>query len=380
MKRYMDEHLPRETGTKRMAATDEETDIIASYQQGLSVPVLADRYEVSDKHIYYLLKKRGITLRRRSGVGKVLNQAQEAEMVASYQQGIDAVQLARRYGVGSTTVYTVLARYGVQRRTNSEIFRKLSPAQEAEILASYQHGLAASQIASRYGIHDQTVYNILERHRVTRRTLSEAAITYPRNEHAFDVIDNEEAAYWLGFIAADGNVSNGRLRIGLSTKDADHVRKFAGWLAPSMPIYTGTNNHGRPVSTVDIGSKYLVETLGTHGIVPRKTYVMKRLPSVPHALMRHLIRGFIDADGYLSLRVEAGARFGVVALNREIVAEIQDWFIQELGVRRTALIHSARVWHYRQYGTLQVSKIAAYLYRDASVYLDRKYQLAQRMM
>jgi hypothetical protein len=47
------------------------------------------------------------------------------------------------------------------------------------------------------------------------------------NEHAFDVIDNEDAAYWLGSIAADGNVSIGRRHIGLSTKDTNHVRKFA---------------------------------------------------------------------------------------------------------------------------------------------------------
>jgi len=224
------------------------------------------------------------------------------------------------------------------------------------------------------------VYNTLERNGVTRRTASEAAIVYPRNEHAFDVIDNEDAAYWLGFIAADGNISNGRLRIGLSSKDADHVRKFAGWLAPDMPIYTGINNLGRPVSTFDIGSKYLVEALDKYGIVPRKTYVMKRLPAIPRALMRHFLRGYIDADGYLSARAKAGARFGVVALNREIVAEIQEWFIAELGVSRTSLIQSGKAWHYRQYGNLQVQKVAAYLYRDAIVYLDRKYRLAQHII
>ncbi len=147
-----------------------------------------------------------------------------------------------------------------------------------------------------------------------------------------------------------------------------------------MPIYTGTNNLGRPVSTFDIGSKHLVETLGTYGIVPRKTYVMKHLPSIPHPLMRHFLRGYIDADGYLSRSAKRGARLGVVAFNREIVEEIQDWFIQELGVSRTSIIQSGNAWHYRQYGNIQVRKIASYLYSDASVYLERKYQLAQRIL
>jgi predicted DNA-binding protein YlxM (UPF0122 family) len=363
-----------------MAPKNEEKEIIALYQQGLSVPEMVNLHGISDKRIYYIFKKNNITLRPRSGIGKLLSQAQEEDIIALYQQGIDAVQIASCYTISSTTVYGTLERNGVKRRTNSDIFRKLSQAQEEEIIVFYQQGLPASEITNRYQINEQTVYNILERNHVKRRSTSEAAITYTRNEHAFDVIDTEESAYWLGFIAADGNISNGRLRIGLSTKDADHLRKFSKWLAPDMPIYTGINNLGRPVSTFDMGSKYLAEELGKYGIVPRKTYVMKHLPSIPPLLMRHFLRGYIDADGYLSIRSKTGARFGVVSFNQEIVAEIQEWFIKELDVSRTSLISSGNAWHYRQYGTIQVRKIASYLYSDASVYLDRKYDLAQRIL
>jgi intein-encoded DNA endonuclease-like protein len=215
---------------------------------------------------------------------------------------------------------------------------------------------------------------------VSRRSRSEAGITYARNEHAFDVIDNEHAAYWLGFILADGNVSNGRLRIGLSRKDEAHVRKFAAWLAPQMPIYSSVNNSGRPVSTIDIGSKYLVETLSQYGVVPRKTYLLKSLPDVSTNLMRHLIRGYIDADGYFGIRASGTAFFGVSAYNIEIVEAIQDWFMQELDFRRTALIHSRAVWHYRQGGNTQTRAVAKCLYEGASIYLDRKYALAQRIL
>ncbi len=363
-----------------MQYKDKQRDIIALYEQGLSVPELSLSYGISDKSIYYLFKKHGVTLRCRSGIGKKLSLAQEEDIVALYQQGIDAVTLASRYEIHSTTVYSLLERHGVKRRTNSDIFRKLSQEQEEEIMAFYQKGLPASTIANRYKLDDQTVYNILERHGLKRRSSGEAAITYPRNEHAFDIIDNEEAAYWLGFIAADGNVSNGRLRIGLSTRDVDHIRKFSRWLAPDMPIYTGTNNLGRPVSTFEMGSKHLVETLGTYGIIPRKTYLMKQLPSVPPPLLRHLLRGYVDADGSFSIRIKGGARFSVGAYNREIVAEIQERFVGEIGVSRTSIVHSGSHWYYRQYGNIQVRMIASYLYGDACVYLDRKYQLAQRIL
>jgi intein-encoded DNA endonuclease-like protein len=105
---------------------------------------------------------------------------------------------------------------------------------------------------------------------------------------------------------------------------------------------------------------------------------MMRLPSIPHALMMHFLRPFIDADGYFSL-TKVGARFGVSAFNKEIVEDILNWLVEVLGVSRTSLIRSGSVGHYRQYGNRQVRNIAAYLYSDASVYLDRKYRLAQRI-
>lgn len=48
------------------------------------------------------------------------------------------------------------------------------------------------------------------------------------NRHIFDNIDNEEKAYWLGFILADGylNLDKHMLRIKLGNKDKQHLIKF----------------------------------------------------------------------------------------------------------------------------------------------------------
>lgn len=223
---------------------DNEGDVIALYRDGMSVPDIAGLRGLTDKRIYAILKQHDVTLRPRRGVGNVLSAAQEAAIVVAYVGGTDAVRLAERYAVGSTTVYGALQRAGVARRTNREIFRKLSDPQEMEIVALYGQGLPASQIAGRYSIHSQSVYNILERHSVDRRSGSEASVVYLRDEHAFDAIETEDAAYWLGFLAADGNVSNGRLRIGLAARDVDHLRTFCRWLGSDRPIYAGVNNHG----------------------------------------------------------------------------------------------------------------------------------------
>jgi hypothetical protein len=52
------------------------------------------------------------------------------------------------------------------------------------------------------------------------------------NRHIFDEIDNEEKAYWLGFIVADGYLNSDRnmLRIKLGNKDKNHLEKFINFL------------------------------------------------------------------------------------------------------------------------------------------------------
>ena len=46
------------------------------------------------------------------------------------------------------------------------------------------------------------------------------------NEDFFEIIDNENKAYWLGFIYADGYVSAKSLVIELHKDDESHIVKF----------------------------------------------------------------------------------------------------------------------------------------------------------
>ena len=72
------------------------------------------------------------------------------------------------------------------------------------------------------------------------------------NRHIFDNIDNEEKAYWLGFIVADGylNLDKHMLRIKLGHKDKQHLIKFINFIGgeESMLKYeihsiTGNKNY-----------------------------------------------------------------------------------------------------------------------------------------
>jgi len=63
-------------------------------------------------------------------------------------------------------------------------------------------------------------------------------IKYKINDSVFSVIDNNEKAYWIGFLAADGYVDYKTNRIGLKLKlgDIKHLEKFKTFLNFSGPI------------------------------------------------------------------------------------------------------------------------------------------------
>src|SRR3990167_3199133 len=88
--------------------------------------------------------------------------------------------------------------------------------------------------------------------------------TYTINESFFNLI-NPNSAYVLGFVAADGYISNDGLEIALASKDESHVQKIKNLLSSNHPISRRTIN-GHLSSRVMFCSKYLSESLTSLGI------------------------------------------------------------------------------------------------------------------
>ena len=58
------------------------------------------------------------------------------------------------------------------------------------------------------------------------------------NRHIFDNIDNEDKAYWLGFIIADGYLNDNKhtLRIKLGDIDKNHLIKFIYFIGGDLSM------------------------------------------------------------------------------------------------------------------------------------------------
>lgn len=123
---------------------------------------------------------------------------------------------------------------------------------------------------------------------------------YEVNEKYFENIDNQNKAYILGFIYADGCISKTKyeLIIKLHNKDNGTLEKIKTELVSNHPIKLLTNykNHQ---CRLGISSKKLCSDLIKIGLTPSKTFTII-FPKLEGDLIRHFIRGYFDGDGCLS--------------------------------------------------------------------------------
>lgn len=209
------------------------------------------------------------------------------------------------------------------------------------------------------------------------------------NENFFEVIDTEEKAYWLGFILADGSIDDirNRISIGLAHEDEQHLYKFKQSLQAENPIYfyyakNNVTQKSYPTNDFVISSKKMIDDLKNHNIFSNKT--KNEIPIVlENNLMRHYIRGFYDGDGWISsynrrpqdrcknLKWELGIGSGY-----DIVQFIADHFYENLDVTYKEAKAFSSVYRVRYSNQSDINKILDYLYKDATIYLDRKYQKA----
>lgn len=121
----------------------------------------------------------------------------------------------------------------------------------------------------------------------------------------FKVIDSDEKAYWLGFIAADGVVvCNSRqysIVLDLQPRDLHWLERFRDTIVPGATI----TRHGSRSCSVCIASKEMVYDVMAYGIGPRKSNTLE-WPSIPEAFAIPFLLGYFDGDGSFTAR--AGRR------------------------------------------------------------------------
>jgi hypothetical protein len=104
--------------------------------------------------------------------------------------------------------------------------------------------------------------------------------------------DDDFTQYWVGYIAADGNVSRVN-RISISSKDKEHLQKFQQLLKGNGNEHHFVNAAGTDMLALHFTHAAASDTLlNVYGIGPKKSKTLKMLKMNPA-----ILRGIFDGDG-----------------------------------------------------------------------------------
>lgn len=201
------------------------------------------------------------------------------------------------------------------------------------------------------------------------------------NEHIFDTIDTEEKAYWLGFIFADGTISSSPLRqdaktqyqfeLGLSSKDVDHLKKFAKFIDYKKDIFCDDIR-----CRLSVYSKHFWNILNCNGCTPNKsltlTFPKKELFSNDELII-HFIRGYVDGDGCLTYTNKEHTNPSINILGTtNFLENIKNYLNISINL---SILHPEKqsITKYFNITGEQAFKISYLLYNNSTIYLNRKY-------
>ena len=190
----------------------------------------------------------------------------------------------------------------------------------------------------------------------------------------FETIDTEEKAYWLGFLYADGSVGSKehKIELGLAEQDLKHIEKFRDFIGIMNKIsYRPTTKSYR----YSFRSESCKEDLIKQGCVPRKSLILN-FPTedqVPKDLIRHFIRGYFDGDGWFT-NTESCFQIGLIGTEDFIKGFLDNIEIynKENKIFNVHRENGAKRYVFSAY--TDVLNFLNWIYKDATIYLDRKYE------
>lgn len=258
---------------------------------------------------------------------------------------------------------------------------------ESEIILLYLSGKTTYEVANICQRSQTFIMNILKKNNIKRRQTKSYTTIYIPNENFFDIINNQEKAYFLGLMYADGNnyinrTHNYEMSIKLQAQDKIILEKFKNLISPNSKITivkdnSTTNLHYK----LKVNNKKISEQLCNLGCVPNKSLILQFPEFIDDKLLNHFIRGYSDGDGSIYKKQQTKTGYvnycwqitSTIMFNTHIKnileKKLQIHFSQSLSCPKTNNITTTLSVG----GNIQVMKALDWLYKDATIYLPRKY-------
>jgi len=184
-----------------------------------------------------------------------------------------------------------------------------------------------------------------------------------------------EMAYILGFIFGDGNIANhtkssqrSHNYVRFSSKDREILKKIQRAMKSNHPIKKEITRKKFIIYRLVISSKVLQNDLEILGISQTK---FLQFPDVPSKFLNSFVRGYFDADGNISL----DSRVTFYSISKDFLNALSKAISNEIGIRfKESCKRTNRNMFNLRYSKQDALKILNWLYRNSTIYLERKFQ------
>lgn len=297
------------------------------------------------------------------------------EIIDLYNSGLLQREIAEKYNTSKSSIGRCLRENGITSKVN------LSLKDIDNIIMLYKNNISMAEIAREYNIGDRMVSKILKENNVLIRTPDVYCRRYTLNEHYFDSIDTPNKAYIIGLLYADGCVykETNMVTISLQEQDKSILDKINKEIGSNRPLrlirYHDKNPNWSNQYQLSINSSYIIDKLIQLGVVPNKSLKIKFPMWLKEDLYFHFLRGYIDGDGCI---VKNEKRVGLVGTD-DFCQYISEYLYNKLNIHCSISVCHKRVdspvRDLRVSGSKQVKVLLDELYKNADMYIDRKYNL-----
>ncbi len=287
-----------------------------------------------------------------------------------FEEGVILTKICEITSSSQFTVKKVLSSFGIDYDSymKEEYRKKLN-----RVVELYREGKPQLFIEKELNLTRKTIRNLLKNQEdmVYKTKSDQWLLRYggTLNEECFNEL-TPESLYWIGMLYADGHITKSRefsIELVLHKDDHLHLEKYKNFLGTSRNIGKGTGNGLR----VRINSKKIHNRLSELGFKHDKSYT-----AIPHDSFkesRDFWRGAVDGDGgvYRYTRIDQVFLCGTL----ETIFDFIVFCSKHAGVKEKYPSKASGVVLYQvSYYGQDARKVATLLYKDACVYLERKYQ------
>ena len=266
-------------------------------------------------------------------------------------------------------------------------YNKLCECDRQIIIDTYYDkvNLMFDEISDMLNISRRAISRVLEEAGINTKRLNR----YKLNESFFENIDNEQKAYILGLLYADGYVGNEHFNnIVLQLKDGEMIEQIAKVLDFTGTIRKskkGGFKNSKVGYVLNFSSEIMANSLRNIGLYPNKSLTLNNIPNMPESLLRHFIRGYFDGDGSIILskhssyhtvagvikKYEYPCYTFMILGTREFIEKVV--IIMNLNRYIITNTKTEEIKCLRVCAKQDAHYLYNYLYDNSTIYLERKY-------